>query len=88
MDDQEVIPISSLQHYLYCARQCALIHIERHWAENQSTAEGRLLHEKADKPAAERRKGVRVVTAMPLFHPELGLTGVADIVDGMRCLVF
>ncbi|MBV9036366.1 MAG: CRISPR-associated protein Cas4 [Acidobacteriaceae bacterium] len=81
MDDEDLIPISALQHYLYCPRQCALIHMERLWAESRHTAEGRLLHENADKPAAERRKGVRLVTAMPLFHPELGLTGMADVVE-------
>lgn len=48
--------------YLYCPRQCALIHIERQWAESRHTAEGRLLHERTDRPQAERRKGVRTVT--------------------------
>ena len=81
MDDDDLIPISALQHYLYCPRQCALIHIERLWAENQQTAEGRLLHEHSDRPAVEQRKGVRTVTAMPLFHSELGLVGIADVVE-------
>ncbi|MBV8071056.1 MAG: CRISPR-associated protein Cas4 [Acidobacteriaceae bacterium] len=81
MDDEDLIPISALQHYLYCPRQCALIHIERLWEENLHTAEGRVLHENAHQAAAERRKGVRVVTAMPLYHPGLGLFGVADVVE-------
>lgn len=81
MDDDELIPISALQHYLYCPRQCALIHVERLWAENRQTAEGRLLHERADQPQVEQRHGVRTVTAMPLSHPELGITGVADVVE-------
>lgn len=76
-----VIPISALQHYLYCPRQCALIHIEQQWAENRQTAEGRLLHDRADTPATERRHGVRTVTAMPLSHAELDITGVADVVE-------
>lgn len=81
MDDDELIPISALQHYLYCPRQCALIHVERLWAENRQTAEGRLLHDRADQPQVERRHGVRTVTAMPLSCPELGITGVADVVE-------
>ena len=81
MDDDELIPISALQHYICCPRQCALIHVERLWAENRQTAEGRLLHERADQPQVERRHGVRTVTAMPLSCPELGITGVADVVE-------
>jgi CRISPR-associated exonuclease Cas4 len=84
VDDEDLIPISALQHYLYCPRQCALIHIERQWAESRHTAEGRLLHERTDRPHAERRKGVRTVTAMPLLHLELGITGVADVVEFHR----
>ncbi len=81
MDADDYIPISALQHYLYCPRQCALIHLEQSWAESRHTAEGRLLHERADKPSGENRRGVRTVTAMPLAHRELGLTGIADIVE-------
>lgn len=84
MDDDDLIPISALQHYLYCPRQCALIHIERQWAESRHTAEGRLLHERVDTPAAEHRRGVRTVTAMPLLHAGLGITGVADVVEFHR----
>lgn len=84
MDDDDLIPISALQHYLYCPRQCALIHVERIWAENRQTAEGRLLHEHVDRPQIERRKGVRVVTAMPVMSLELGLTGLADVVEFYR----
>ncbi|EIL98036.1 CRISPR-associated protein Cas4 [Rhodanobacter thiooxydans] len=81
MEDDDLIPISALQHYLYCPRQCALIHLEQQWAENRQTAEGRLLHLRADKPKAERRRGVRTVTAMPLLSLELGITGKADMVE-------
>lgn len=81
MEDDDLIPISALQHYLYCPRQCALIHLEQHWAENRQTAEGQLLHRQADKPQVERRRGVRTVTAMPLLSLELGITGKADVVE-------
>ncbi|MDR2212573.1 MAG: CRISPR-associated protein Cas4 [Pseudomonadales bacterium] len=76
-----VVPISALQHYLYCPRQCALIHVEQLWAESRHTAEGRLLHEGADKPRMERRRGVRTVTGMPLADAALGITGIADVVE-------
>ena len=81
MHGDDYIPISALQHYLYCPRQCALIHVEQLWAESRHTAEGRVLHERADQPRAERRRGVRTVTAMPLAHAALGLTGIADVVE-------
>lgn len=81
MDDDDSIPLSALQHHLYCPRQCALIHVEQLWEESRHTAEGRVLHEKADKPKIERRKGVRTVLAMPLAAPELGITGIADVVE-------
>lgn len=81
MDEDDLIPISALQHYLYCPRQCALIHIERQWAESRHTAEGRMLHGRVDKPQVERRKGVRTVTAMPLLSLDLGIAGVADVVE-------
>lgn len=79
--DDDLIPLSALQHYLYCPRQCALIHLEQQWAENRQTAEGRLLHDRADTPAVERRHGVRTITAMPLSSMELGIAGVADVVE-------
>lgn len=81
MDDEDLIPLSALQHYLYCPRQCALIHLEQQWAENRQTAEGRLLHQHADAPQAQRRRGVRTVTAMPLLALDLGITGKADVVE-------
>src|SRR5438270_4729689 len=80
-DDDDLIPISALQHYLYCPRQCALIHIERLWTESRDTAEGRLLHERVHSPDSEFRKVERVVTGMPLLPPMLRLVGVADVVE-------
>jgi CRISPR-associated exonuclease Cas4 len=84
MPDDDPLPLSALQHYLFCPRQCALIHVERLWAENVATVEGRLLHERSDKPGAERRRGVRVVQAMPLRSLLLGVAGVADLVELRR----
>jgi CRISPR-associated exonuclease Cas4 len=79
--EEDLIPLSALQHHLFCPRQCALIHVERLWAENALTAEGRLAHEAVHAPKGERRKGVRTVTAMPLRSTTLGVTSVADAVE-------
>ena len=79
--DDDLIPLSALQHYLYCPRQCALIHVERLWTENRHTAEGRILHSRADQPVVEKRHGVRTVTAMPVSAPALGIAGVTDVVE-------
>ena len=76
-----LLPISALQHYLFCPRQCALIHVERLWAENTATAEGRILHEKADSGKAERRGGVQTLRAVQLRSFALGIAGVADVVE-------
>lgn len=75
------IALSALQHWLYCPRQCALIHVEQAWAENRFTAEGRVLHEATAEIGTETRRGVRVVTAMPLVSRRLGVSGIADLVE-------
>lgn len=75
------IPLSALQHYLYCPRQCALIHLEQQWEENVFTAEGRLLHEHVDQPGSVSRTGIRTVRALQISHPDLGIAGVADVVE-------
>ena len=79
--EDENIALSALQHYLFCPRQCALIHVEQTWTENRFTAEGRLLHEATSQIASDRRKGVRVVSAMPLASKRLRVTGIADLVE-------
>lgn len=79
--DEDFIALSALQHYLFCPRQCALIHVEQAWAENRFTAEGRVLHEATAEIGHEKRRGVRVVTAMPLVSRRLGVSGVADLVE-------
>ena len=80
-DDADPIALSALQHYLFCPRQCALIHVEQAWAENRFTAEGRLMHEATAAAGHEVRRGVRVVTAMPLASTALGVSGIADLVE-------
>lgn len=79
--DDDLIALSALQHYLFCPRQCALIHVEQQWTENRFTAEGRVLHEATSEIGTEKRRGVRVVSAMPFVSRRLGVTGVADLVE-------
>lgn len=79
--DGEPIPISALQHAVYCLRQAALIHLERLWEENRLTAEGRVLHEIAEKPDERRARGARRVMALALASKRLGIAGVADLVE-------
>ncbi|MBV5263908.1 CRISPR-associated protein Cas4 [Pinisolibacter aquiterrae] len=83
-DDGDPLPLSALQHMVYCPRQAALIHVERLWEENRLTAEGRILHTNADEPGAKRRAGIRRVTALPLRSRRLGVAGVADLVEFHR----
>lgn len=80
-DDKDKLAISALQHFCFCKRQFALIHIEQLWAENQLTAEGRLLHEKTDVPSEHLFADTKVVRAMPLDSGTLGIYGVADTVE-------
>ena len=79
--EDEFIPISALQHYAFCPRQCALIHVEQLWSDNVLTAEGRILHEKVHEPDTENRPGLRIVRGMRLHSFRLGLVGQADVVE-------
>jgi CRISPR-associated exonuclease Cas4 len=81
MEDDEFLPLSGLQHLLFCERQCALIHVEQIWAENALTTQGNLLHERVDLPALEQRPGVRIERAVPLRSDRLRLIGKADVVE-------
>jgi len=79
--DEEPIPLSAVQHAVYCLRQAALIHLERLWAENRFTAEGDVLHAVADKGGSRKARGVRRVMSLPLASRRLNLTGIADLVE-------
>jgi CRISPR-associated exonuclease Cas4 len=80
-DDHELVMISALEHWRYCPRQCALIHIEQSFDENLYTLRGRILHRKVDQPGGETVEGLRVERAMPLWSDRLGLIGKADVVE-------
>lgn len=78
----ELLLLSGLQHFLFCRRQWALIHVERQWQENVLTAEGRIMHKRVDDPFfTETRKGVIVARAVPVASYQLGLSGVCDVVE-------
>jgi CRISPR-associated exonuclease Cas4 len=79
--DDELLAISALQHLVFCERQCALIHVERLWAENPLTVEGNLLHKKAHEPSHETIRGVRVTRGLWLVSREIGFVSQADIVE-------
>jgi len=79
--EDDLLPLSALQHMAFCPRQCALIHLEQQWVENRFTAEGRVMHEKTDTPEVECRPGIRIVRAMGVKSLTYGLTGKCDVVE-------
>ena len=79
MNETDPIPISALQHWSYCPRQCALIHVEQVFADNVFTARGNAVHALVDEPGAECKGTVRIERAMPLWCDRLGLIGKADL---------
>lgn len=82
---EEWLPLSGIQHFVFCRRQWALIHIEQQWQENAFTAEGRLMHNRADDPFfTERRGGVIIARSVPVVSSVLGLTGICDVVEFNR----
>jgi CRISPR-associated exonuclease Cas4 len=79
-DDDLLVPLSALEHWSFCKRQCGLIHLEGLWAENVRTVEGKQLHEKVDLPGLEQRPGLRLARALALKSERHGLIGKADLV--------
>lgn len=75
------VTLSALQHWCYCPRQCALIHIEQVFEDNLYTQRGQALHKRVDDPGFEVRDGLRIERALPLFSDQLVLIGKADIVE-------
>ena len=83
-NEDDLIQLSALQHLVFCARQCALIHIEQLWSENLFTAEGRIMHDKVDTANKESRRNVRIEYGVPMRSLRLGLIGKADVVEFHR----
>lgn len=82
--EEDLLPLSGLQHLAFCERQWALIHLEQTWAENRLTVEGRHLHERVHDADSETREGVRTVRGLRLRSLRLGLSGQADVVEFHR----
>lgn len=80
----ESLPLSALNHHLYCARRAYLIHAERVFVDNEHTTLGNLAHEAVDTPGYEHRAGWQLLRALPLYSDTLGLTGKADLVEVRR----
>jgi CRISPR-associated exonuclease Cas4 len=78
--ESDLISISALQHFIFCPRQCAFIHLEGAWEENFLTAQGRGLHDRAHSETAETRPDCRRIFGMPVRSLELGLAGQCDCV--------
>ncbi|OOC58514.1 CRISPR-associated protein Cas4 [Paenibacillus ihbetae] len=80
--EDDYLMLSGIQHFRFCKRQWALIHIEQQWEENVKTVEGAYLHRKADQPMIREKRGERlVVRALPVQSRELGVTGICDVVE-------
>lgn len=79
--DQPEILISALEHYSYCPRQCALIHVEQTYDENLYTMRGKLMHERVDSGEEKPNRGVTTQRAIPLWSERYGLRGKADVVE-------
>lgn len=79
--DDDFIQLSSLQHYMFCPRQCGLIHVYGLWTENRFTAHGRVLHERVDSGEEETRGTDHIIRSLNIYSREYGLAGRADVVE-------
>ncbi|MFQ5781268.1 MAG: CRISPR-associated protein Cas4 [Nitrospiria bacterium] len=79
--ENDLIMISALEHYSYCPRQCALIHVEQTYDENLYTLRGQAVHRRVDEVKTEYQEGVRIERALPLWSYCFGLVGKADVVE-------
>jgi len=79
--DDDPVMISALEHWSYCPRQCALIHLEQTFDENLYTLRGQAVHKKVDEPVVEEQAGMRIERALPLWSKSLGMVGKGDVVE-------
>lgn len=84
-NEEDYLLLSGIQHFNFCRRQWALIHIEQQWEENVRTVEGAYLHRKADQPFIREKRGDKlIVRALPVQSRQLGITGICDVVEFIR----
>ena len=81
MSVEPVVPISAIEHFAYCPRQCALIHCDGVWSDNEHTVRGSREHRRVDSGAHRRERGRTVFRSIPLWSETLGLSGRADAVE-------
>lgn len=81
MHDTDYLMLSGIQHFVFCKRQCALIHLDQLWIDNTHTVLGEALHERVDKPEQETRPGIKIERALQIKSDRLGLIGKADLVE-------
>lgn len=79
--DEELIMVSAIEHYSYCPRQCALIHVEQVFDENIYTIKGRAAHNRVDQPGSAFDEGIRIERSLPIWSERIGLVGKADLVE-------
>jgi CRISPR-associated exonuclease Cas4 len=75
------LPLSALNHFLFCQRRAALIHLEQSFEQNVHTVEGNIVHDRVDTPGYHILRGVKVLRAMPVWSDRLGLSGKCDVVE-------
>ena len=81
MTPEPVIPISAIEHFVYCPRQCALIHCDGIWSDNAHTVRGSRKHRRVDSGQHRKERGREVLRSIPLWSEALGLAGRADVVE-------
>ncbi len=81
MSEDDFVPLSALQHWAYCPRQCGLIHLDQAFDDNVHTLRGQAVHKRVDRPDVASVNGVKVEHALPLWHDRLGLIGKGDVVE-------
>lgn len=79
--EEDYIQLSAIQHYVFCPRQCGLIHIEGQWAENLFTTRGKIMHERVDSAGDESRGDKQIARSLNIYSKRLGLSGRADVVE-------
>ena len=81
MTDEPIVTISAIEHFVYCPRQCALIHCDGVWSDNAQTVRGSRAHRRVDSGRHRRERGRLVLRSLPLWSETLGLSGRADAVE-------
>ncbi len=88
MSPEPVVQISAIEHFIYCPRQCAIIHCDGVWSDNTHTVRGTRAHRRVDSGEHRRERGRQVLRSIPLWSEALGLTGRADAVEVQEDLVW